>query len=60
MSSFVIELEEREIDLICLALAHSTIKNQNKQAVEELDTLCQKLLKYASSTTPMAVKIMKM
>lgn len=56
MSSFVIELEEEEIDNICLALAHATIKNDNKQAVEELDKLCEKLLRYASSTTAIAVK----
>lgn len=56
MSSFVIELEEEEIDNICLALAHATIKNDNKQAAEELDKLCEKLLRYASSTTAIAVK----
>lgn len=60
MSSFVIELEEKEIDYICLALAHATIKNENKQAVEEFDKLCEKLLRYASPITETTVKIMKM
>lgn len=59
MSSFLIELEQKEVDDICLALTHLTIKNNNKQAVEELSKLCEKLLPYASSTIPITIKILK-
>ena len=60
MSSFVIELDEKEIDNICLALTHATLKNKNKQAVEEFDNVCKKLLIYAGNSTKIAIKMMKM
>ena len=60
MSSFVIELDEKEIDNICLALAYATLKNKNKQAVEEFDNVCKKLLIYAGNPTKIAIKMLKM
>lgn len=60
MSSFLIELEEKEIDNICLVLTHAKRNNQNKQAVKEFDELRNKLLPYASSTIPTAIKILEL
>lgn len=60
MSSFVIELDEKEIDNICLALVHATLKNKNKDAVEDFNNVCEKLIRYAGDSTKIAIKMLKM
>lgn len=59
MSSFYIELTDKEIVHICLATAKAIKGNGNKDAVNTFETVLKKLEPYIDDATKMSVQLMK-